>query len=265
MAPMILVLGGTSDSLDVLRGLVEKGWPVMISMATDNPMEFPDSPLVTVRRGALDAPGMVRLMRRHDICALIDATHPYATEVTKNAKEASSIAGIPYFQFLRDATAEAMAHVIFASNHEDAACRAAKRGGVTLLTIGVKHLATYVSACSDPASQLIVRILPRHESLDLARRLGIPPEHTIVGRGPFTYADNVALIRRFGVKTLVTKDSGTRGGTQEKIRAARDEGCHVIVIQRPDMETASAFSDSRALVDHVDSYLHSMNLRPCLE
>ncbi len=255
---MILVLGGTSDSLDVLARLVEKGWPVMVSMATNNPMEFPDSPLITARRGALDISGMITLIRRHDIRIVIDATHPYATEVTRNAREACSTTGIAYFRLTRNTTVEGAANLILASNHEDAAYRAAALGGTVLLTIGTKHLATYVSVFGDHASRLIVRILPNRESVEVAKRLGIPEEHTIAAKGPFPYADNVMLIRKFHVNVLVTKDSGTRGGTEEKIRAAQDEGCHVIVIQRPATEAAGAFSDSQALVDTVDRYIRGL-------
>ena len=80
---------------------------------------------------------------------------------------------------------------------------------------------------------MIVRALPNKDSLKILEDLGIPEENWIIGQGPFSYEDNVTAIKEFDVRTLVTKDSGTRGGTEEKIQAALDQGCKIVVVQRP--------------------------------
>ena len=254
----ILLFGGTSDSLDVLHRLTEKGLSVVVSLATDTPMNFPDSPLVMVRRGPLDLPGMITIIKKHRVTLIIDATHPYATQVTANARKASSETGIPFFRLQRAASVDSKAGVIFAKDHADAAQKAADLGGPVLLTIGVKHLAVYASVCRKRACALVVRTLPNPKTLELAKQLGIPEKHIIMGFGPFTYSDNIAAIRKFGVRTLVTKDSGIQGGTDQKIKAAQAEGCQIIVVQRPAIDEAGAYSDPQALVEAVHTCLRSV-------
>ena len=88
---MILLLGGTSDSIEVARLLVNEGLPMIFSMATDTPMDLPESPLVVIRRGPLNQVGMEESISNDNINVIIDATHPYAVEVTRNALAVSRV------------------------------------------------------------------------------------------------------------------------------------------------------------------------------
>ncbi len=70
-------------------------------------------------------------------------------------------------------------------------------------------------------------------------------------RGPFTVEENLATIERFGIGCVVTKDSGSAGGTWEKIEAARIAGCIVVVVQRPDTRAALTFTSPSHLIELI--------------
>jgi precorrin-6x reductase len=105
-----------------------------------------------------------------------------------------------------------------------------------------------------------VRALPNEESLNIIKSFGIPEENIITGKGPFSFEENVRAIRNFGVDAVVTKDSGVRGGTDEKIRAAIHEGCIVILVQRPEQkQAAEVFTEPSELLKSLINYLGTMS------
>jgi precorrin-6x reductase len=89
----------------------------------------------------------------------------------------------------------------------------------------------------------------------------VPDKHIVKGRGPFSIEANRAVIREFGIGTLVTKDSGVEGGYPAKIEAAQLEKCRVIVVQRPEGNSEQIFSSVPKLVDAVSELLRSDRAR----
>jgi precorrin-6A/cobalt-precorrin-6A reductase len=256
---MILLLGGTSESIEIARLLVDAGFSTLLSMATDVIMNLPESPLLTVRRGPLDQRGIEDVVLNNGIKMLVDATHPYAEDVTDNALLVCRKLGVEYLRLSRKPVVQEGRNIIFVKDHEEAVLKGVLLGGTILAAIGIKNLGVYVAMCSKHGVRLIVRALPSEDSRKMLRDLGVPPEDTIIGRGPFSFEDNLLAIRRFGVKTLITKDSGTRGGTEDKIRAAEHEGCSTIVVQRPPAEVSGAFSEPIDLVNAVKDYFTMMS------
>ncbi|MCG6537311.1 MAG: precorrin-6A reductase [Syntrophales bacterium LBB04] len=256
---MILLLGGTSESIEIAGLLVDAGFSTLLSMATDVSMNLPESHLLTVRRGHLDQLGMEEVVLNNGIKMLVDATHPYAGNVTGNALLVCRKLSVEYLRLSRKPVVELGRNIIFVKDHEEAALKGVSLGGTILAAIGIKNLGVYVSMCSEYGVRLIVRALQSEDSRKMLCDLGVLPENTIIGRGPFSFEDNLLAIRRFGVKTLITKDSGTRGGTEDKIRAAEQEGCSIIVVQRPPEEVSEAFSEPIDLVNAVKDYFMTIS------
>ena len=155
-------------------------------------------------------------------------------------------AAIPYLRFERPPCIDAPqpgAH--FTPDHDQAALVAASFGRAILLTTGANNLAPYVREAARAGVKLIVRVLPRAESLEACRQAGIQPQCIIAQRGPFTLAQNIEHIRMHGIGTLVTKDGGQAGGTDAKIAAARQEGCRVVVVAPPPRREARQSPVSR--------------------
>lgn len=98
---MILLLGGTSETAPLAAGMIKAGFAVLVSTATDIPLELDDHPQLRRRSGPLDAPGMEALIRDNAIRVLVDATHPYAAAIRALAAATARRLSIPYLTFVR--------------------------------------------------------------------------------------------------------------------------------------------------------------------
>ena len=105
--------------------------------------------------------------------------------------------------------------------------------GRILLTTGTKELDEYCSGIGeDLLKQTCVRVLPSVESIEACVRNGISRSNIIAMQGPFSYELNRAVMSSYGIRTLITKNSGRNGGYYEKLKAASDLGISVHVIER---------------------------------
>jgi precorrin-6A/cobalt-precorrin-6A reductase len=230
--------------------LAQGGYRVLVSQATDVPLETGTHPNIESRSGPFEEHGLAELVEHRNICAMVDATHPYAAAIHATAIRVAEMKGIPCFRFVRPAAIDATTPgVEFTPNHSVAAVAAFRRGQPVLLTIGTRNLAPYAEQSRHTGLPLIVRVLDHPHSLETCHRAGISPEHILAGRGPFSVQDNRRHIRDFSIGVLVTKDSGEAGGTVEKIQAARAEGCDIIVVTRPDVENKAVFINVDSLIE----------------
>lgn len=249
---MILLLGGTSDSAPLAERLARGGLCVLVSTATDESLTVGRHRNVTRRSGRLDRRGLEELIERESVRAIVDATHPYATEIRANALAVAEQLGLPYLTFVRPAEIdENEGNTRFVAGHGEAAQAAFSSGQGVLLTTGSNHLAEYANQARIAGLPLYVRVLPRPESLAQCRRAGIPPERIIARRGPFGVDQNRQHIRQCGTRVLVTKDGGRASGVRAKLEAARLEGVSVVVVRRPNIREDNAFGDLEELAVHV--------------
>jgi precorrin-6A/cobalt-precorrin-6A reductase len=246
---MILLMGGTSESVTLARELAAAGFRVLASTATDIPLLLDGHPHVSRRTGPLDETALTALIREQGIRAIVDAAHPYAAMAHATAKHAADSLNIPCLTLIRPTGIPDESDVAFAADHEEAARTAFAHGRPVLLTTGAKNLAPYVREARSAGVPLIVRVLPEEASRAACRAAGVRDECIITGRGPFSIPENSAVIRQFGIGVLIAKDSGPAGGTPEKIEAARREGCQTVVIRRPAQPHAHTFVNPADLVE----------------
>lgn len=224
----VLIFSGTADGRALSRRLADLGMAVTVCVATEYGAEEQGVyPGVTVLTGRRDAGEMATLLRGYALC--IDATHPYAREVTKNIRAACAEAGVPCRRLLRDAC-PADGAVTFASA-QAAAAYLAKTEGNILLAVGSKELKSYAAL---DAGRLYPRVLPSHEAISACEAAGIPHRNIIAMQGPFTRELNAALLRQKKIAWLVTKDGGREGGFPEKAAAAQETGARLVLLHRPE-------------------------------
>lgn len=253
---MILLLGGTSETAPLGEALASAGFKVLVSTATDVPLDVGDHPNLVHRRGKLDETAMAKLIEETGVQIVVDASHPYATSLHLNARAVASRLRIPYLTFVRPTAIRHEDFIHFAEDHEDSARKACAFGRAVLLTTGSRNLDPYVSEARRTGVRLVARVLGHPDSLAACRDAGIAPGDVITGRGPFSVADNRDAIERFDIGCLVTKDSGDAGGVREKIDAARQEGCHVVVVKRPEIRDEASFSTLEDLIQAVTEHMH---------
>jgi precorrin-6A/cobalt-precorrin-6A reductase len=252
---MILLLGGTSETAPLAEAIADAGYEVLVSTATDVPLAVGNRPRISHRNGRLTEDEMTALVRERAVCAIVDATHPYASNIRATAERVAAQAKIPYLTFVRPGGIGAQDGVRFASDHAKAAGLACETGKPILLTVGSKNVGVYAEEAARCKVPLVARVLPHPNSLQLCRAAGLHDDRIITGRGPFSVEENRRLIRQFGIGVIVTKDSGEAGGVPAKLEAARAERCLLIVVGRPPQSSVNAFDDMHALVQALRQQL----------
>ena len=240
---MILLLGGTSETSPLAQALLDQGLELLVSTATDAPLTLP--PGVARRSGRMDADAIAELCARRGVRVLVDAGHPFALELHAACRAAATRTGLPLLRWLR-APSEWPQDTLLATGHPDAARKAFDLGGPVLVTSGSRNLAPYVAEARRTGLPLLARVLDHPDSLAACRAAGLETPEIVTGRGPFGLQDNRTLLRRHRARALVTKDSGTAGGLQAKLDAARLEGCAVVMVTRPEADS-DGFTDAQRL------------------
>jgi precorrin-6A/cobalt-precorrin-6A reductase len=254
---MILLIGGTSETAPLAEALAVAGFKVLVSTATQVPLDVGKHPNIASRSGILDGEGMAQLAAERGVHAIVDASHPYSLVAHANAKKVAIDMSIPYFRWVLLPAAKDGDPIFFARTHELAARMACSFSQPVFLTTGARNIIPYALEARRTGVQLVIRVLPHPESVEACRRAGVPDKYVVKGRGPFSIETNRAVIREFGIGTLVTKDSGVEGGFPAKIEAAQLEKCRVIVVQRPEENSEHVFSSLPNLVDAVSELLGS--------
>ena len=253
---MDLIFGGTSEGRELYASCREAGLPVMLSVATEYGRELAEQSPEDgfVHAGRMDEPAMEKFFREKGIARVVDATHPFAVEVSRNIKAACEACSLPYIRYRREGgtysggwtcrdTAEAVRILETVP-------------GNILLTTGSKELAA-VSHVPGFSERFYARVLPSEESMRLCREAGLPGSHILGMQGPFSEEWNRLSIREWNIQVLVTKDSGKRGGFEEKLSAAQKEGIRALIIGRPPEEENA--------LDSLESVLQYLSAQPGTE
>ncbi len=231
---MILVLAGTRDGRKLAAELVEAGFSVIASVVSDYGRELINDRQITVHSGPLDRQQLVCLIRDRNIAAVVDASHPYAQNVSCNAIEACRLTAVKYLRYERPAVAlPAYAGLHPVPDYPTAAKTAAGLGRIVFLTTGSRHLQLFKSEPQLTGHRLIARVLPDPAVMQACIEAGFNPGDIIALQGPFSHELNVALFREYHAEVIVTKNSGSLGGSDTKITAAIELGLPIVIIDRP--------------------------------
>ncbi len=221
----VLILGGTAEAEELAALLAARPeFEATTSLAglTRAPAPLPGK----VRRGGFGGiDGLVRYVEAEGIDALIDATHPFAEQMTRHAIEAAARSGAPLLRLERPAWDSVPGDRWIDVEDVAAAARAVPTHGArAFLTVGRTELRNFAA---DRKTWFLVRLIEAPgEVLPLARH------ELVIGRGPFTELGEADLLRRHRIDAVVSKNSGG-DLTSAKIAAARELGLPVIMVRRP--------------------------------
>lgn len=234
----LLIFAGTTEGRQLVQALTDYQVEIHACVATEYGKEvLPQSPQITVHTGRLTQPQMAAFLQTQHFACVIDATHPFATEVTQNITQACQATQTPYLRLLRQSGAHNEC-ITVASAQQAAEYLNGTQGNV-LLTTGSKELAAF-TAVNNFKERLYARVLPMASVIEQCTALGFTGKHLICMQGPFSLELNRALLRQINASYLVTKDSGSTGGVDEKLQAAQAENVTPILIGRPMQETGCA-------------------------
>lgn len=257
----ILIFGGTTEGrmlAQAVSELYKDRHSVTVSVATSvGAHELEGINGIKIIVGRLDEEEMVRLFfekgsyrgceDRADMHLpydlVVDATHPYAVEVSANIRSAAARTGVHCVRLLRTdesmenegrypelKTDRACCDAVYVDSASSAAAYLANTEGRILLTTGAKELGAFREI---PADRLYARVLPTAAGIAACEQAGIAYRNIIAMVGPFSQEMNAATMRQYQIAWMVTKDGGKAGGFDEKMEACRETGARPVVIERP--------------------------------
>jgi precorrin-6A/cobalt-precorrin-6A reductase len=236
---MILLLGGTGEARALATALVARQVSVISSLA--GRVARPQLPDGQVRVGGFGGPeALARWLLVHRVQAVVDATHPFAERISASAACACDAAGVPLLRLQRPGWAPGPDdRWRWVADLDAAAAAIPELGSRVLLTTGRQGLARFAGV--DRAWFLIRCVDPPSGPM--------PPAHELrLDRGPYTVDGEGALIDRYRIDLVVTKDSGGEL-TRAKLDAARRRSLPVIVVRRPPRPPAPAVETVAAALE----------------
>ncbi|MGO4716126.1 cobalt-precorrin-6A reductase [Bradyrhizobium sp. 2TAF24] len=243
-----LILGGTHDANLLADAVARAGIDAVYSYGgrTRAPAS---QPLPTRIGGFGGVDGLADYIRREGVTHVIDATHPFAAEISRNAVAACAATATPLIALERAPWAK-MPGDTWIEVHDIAAAVAALPDAPArvFLAIGRQHIAPFGTK---PQHAYTLRFVDPP-----AGALPLPDADVLVSRGPFTLADERTMMRERAIAWIVARNSGGTGA-RAKIDAARELDLPVIMLTRPELP-------ERPRAESVDDVMRWLGHRACL-
>lgn len=226
MSANLLVLGGTTEASTFARALA--GRDIQATFSYAGRVESPRPQPIPYRVGGFGGvDGLANYLCDHNISHVIDATHPFAAQMSWNAFHACAQAGVPLVALTRPPwraqAGDSWQHVPDIQGAVAALNGPAKR---IMLALGRLHMDEFATR---PQHHYVLRLV------DAPKAPPSLPDHTvIVARGPFTVEGDTRLFSEQAIDLVVCKNAGG-AGAEAKLHAARALGLPVVMIDRPDL------------------------------
>lgn len=263
----IILFAGTTEGRQIAEFLEKQEIPAYVCVATEYGEQLlPEGKFLEVSHERLNREEMTALIAEKGCPLVIDATHPYAAEVTENIRAACDQNKAEYVRVLRGGAEDgnslngtgdmfsesntgekgrnACQDVVYADDVEAAVAYLEQTQGNILVTTGSKEAAKYTKL-TDYKNRVYLRVLSLASVAAQCEKLGFSGSHLICMQGPFSTELNAAMLKQWNCSYLVTKLSGAVGGFPEKAEAARKCGCTLLVIGRPLQESGISVMECR--------------------
>lgn len=222
---MILIFGGTTEGRRAAQILEEAGKPFWYSTRSNGQdIEMVHGIRVT---GGMNPDEMADFCRKNAIRLIVDAAHPFATELHHNISETAQNLNLHVIRYERQYEPHTE-DICWCRDYETAILQLKEHGIHRLLSLtGVQTINRLSGYWKE--NECWFRILDRDTSREMAIREGFPEDHLVY----YEHEDTASLIARLKPQAILTKESGKSGGFPEKIEAARKSGTPVFVVERP--------------------------------
>lgn len=232
----IWLIGGTSESAELANQLIQRGIPLVVTVTTESARSlYPALTRSQVWIGRLTPQTIRDFIQTHQIRKVLDASHPFAVEISQLAIATAAQMNLPYLRFERPSLKrESTAPLIDLDTLETLLAGEYLSDQRVLLTLGYRYLAQFQPW--QPRATLFARILPSIPALTAALAAGFSSDRLIALRPPVALELERAIWQHWQITTVVTKASGLAGGELIKRQLAREMGVRLILINRPSLQ-----------------------------
>ena len=198
---MIWVIGGTKDSRDFLEKFIKYDSDIIVSTATEYGAKLIENLPIKISSEKMDKEAMLKFVDDNKITKVIDTSHPYAFEVSKNAMEVAEEKNIEYFRFEREEVDILPKKYKNFEEIKDLIDYVEKLDGNILVTLGSNNVPLFRGLKN--LSNIYFRILSRWDMVKRCEDNNILPKNIIAMQGPFTENMNIAMMEQFNIKYLI--------------------------------------------------------------
>lgn len=262
-AGRVVIFGGTTEGRLLYEGCRKQGVEVSVYVATkyggrilETAGRAPglesggDGMQGAIHCGRLEPEEMVRAIEQEQARLVLDATHPFARKVTEHIRAACAQLDIPYRRVCRTAPEEEdVPEGMYFDSIEEVVSFLEGKDGNVLVTTGSRDLDVY-RRLDGYRERLYVRILPDAATISDCLAMGIGGRHLSAMQGPFSEEMNYGFLKEFGIRWMVTKQSGAVGGFPEKRNAAKRAGAALLII-RNQKETGISLQEALDILEEL--------------
>lgn len=238
-AETVLILGGTAEASALARRIAGErpGDRLIVSLAGRTKVPAPSSGESRIG-GFGGAMGLAEYVCAQSVTRLVDATHPFAVGMSRNAEKAAALTGVPRIALVRPAWVPVEGDRWIAADCLGAARDALPEGTRPFLALGRQHLAPFAAR---PDLGAVLRMVDAPDDLPF-------PAEVILGKPDPDWQAEAALLARLGVTHLVCRNSGG-AASYAKVEAARKLGLPVVMIERAAAPAPPIATDVAAVMD----------------
>lgn len=250
ISPRLWLIGGTTESAAISAALCLDGnISCLVSVTTVSAQKlYPVNPNLQVWVGTLKPQDLEEFLVQQNIAAVLDASHPYALEISRNAIAITQKLQIPYLRYERPTTRDRFGDgVIELDSFDTLLAGDYLTEARVLLTIGYKALPLF-QAWQTKAT-LFARILPSQIALQAALDAGFTSDRLICLRPPISAELERSLWQQWRINLVVSKASGSPGGEDIKRSIAAQLDIPLIVVNRPVVAYPKQTSDLAIALD----------------
>ncbi len=244
---MYWLIGGTKDARDFLNKVNKK--KIIVSVATEYGAELLKEFDCKVVAKRLNLEDMITFVKAHQIKKIIDLTHPYAVEVSKNAIETSKKLDIPYYRYERKNLLYEGVKEFSELSHMVREVELNIEDRKILSTLGSNNIDKFKYLSKK--ENFFARILPMVEALEKCKKAKLLSKNIMAMQGPFSKEFNICILKNYKINILLMKESGKSGGEHEKIEACRELGIEVFLLKKPKIEYPIVFNQLDKMIDEI--------------
>ncbi len=244
----IWLIGGTAESALLAKAIAHLQFECIVSVTTDTARSlYPTVPTLQVWVGRLIFANLYEFLQQQQIIAVVDASHPFAVEISKNAIALCQKLKIPYLRYERPVLEQrgevdkGTRDIVYLDNYNTLICGNYLADKRVLLTLGYRPL--HLFQPWQERTTMFARLLPSVTALEAALQAGFTPDRIICLRPPISAELEMALWRQWEISLVITKASGTAGGEDIKRKVAAELGVRLIIITRPEVAYPQQTSD----------------------
>lgn len=242
---MIWIIAGTSEGREIIDRISDLD-SFIATVATEEGREFISSDNIIV--GRMDYEDMKGFVSENNISSIVDLSHPYAKEVSDNAKRLGEEENIKYIRYIRKKTKKNPS-AIYLKDFEEAYKYLSDINGTVFFTTGSKNIRQFESVRRK--NRFIYRILPALESIKECNLNNISIKNIVAILGPFSKEYNKVMFSEYKADYVIMKDSGVKVGTLEKIKACEELNICPIIIGREDEEGTNSLDKIEEIIRKI--------------